>query len=76
MPSESTVFLPAPPRCLPILKQHRLKISEDKEIKQKRSEMQFIRDWNAREIKVGIHDPHRKTKFDKHSRVLVRKVIA
>lgn len=38
--------------------------------------MQFIRDWNGREIKVGIHDPHRKTNFDKHPRVLVRKVIA
>lgn len=76
MLSESTVFLPVPPRCIPILKQHRLKIAKDKEIKQKGSEIQFIRDWNAREIKVGIHNSHRKTNFDKYPKVLVTKVIA
>lgn len=37
------------------------------EIEQKGSEMQFIRDLYARELKVGLHDPHRKINFDKYS---------
>lgn len=70
--NHSICFLPRPSRCLPIVNSPGLQTKKPN----KESEMQFIRDLYAREIKIGVLDPHRKTRFDKFSRLLAGQAIA